>query len=127
MVFHHLRQLHHRSQEAGLVEPGHPAHPPAPDLEPPPGDRRAGAAIDVLQYQPHLIRFGRGELFVFDARQPHLFRLGQVLRILAPEPLAFVERFPVSLQAISSQSYVELKSVQTYTFANDSPFYLAVC
>jgi hypothetical protein len=63
-------------------------------LEAPPGQGRGGTAVDVLEHQPHLTGFGRAEIFVFDFGQSFLLQGSQVFRVLAPEPLAFVEGFP---------------------------------
>src|ERR1017187_324459 len=99
MVLDQWHQLDHRSQETGVVKACHPAPPAAPDLETSPGQGRGGTAVDVLEHQPHLIRLGGAELFVFDFGQPRLLQRRQVLRVFAPEPLAFAEGFPDSLAA----------------------------
>jgi hypothetical protein len=58
MVLDHLCQLHHRSQEVGLVESSYPAHPAAPNFETMPRRRRVDRPVDVLEHQPYLIRLG---------------------------------------------------------------------
>lgn len=49
VVLHHLRHLNHRTENVGLVKPGHTSHPAAPNLKALLGHAGVGTAIDVLQ------------------------------------------------------------------------------
>jgi hypothetical protein len=85
LVLDHLRQLHHRGDEAGLLESSDPVHPAAPHFESTPCRRRMTPPIDVLDYQPYLVSLGRAQIPIFNPAHARLFVVRQVLGIFASE------------------------------------------
>ena len=101
MVLNHFGELYHGGENAVLVMARDPTYPAAPNLETTLGGGGLRQPIDILQDQAHLIGFGRTEIFVLDLGQAQLFLVGQVFRILAPEPLAFMQRVPHPLTTLA--------------------------